>query len=133
MTETIMAAGAPREHRPKAVYFHDSDCVEYVQEDGFVIYDRVDEFLTLIHDRTQKFVVGFKLKGFKFILTKSLAPSYRLSDKQFVSLVSAIEAIAEIVGDKLFEDEERARCYQAALKIAANDNVYLHDAGLLAA
>ena len=133
MTETIMAAGAPPEYRPKAVYFHDSDLVEYVKEDLFVIYDRVDEFLTLIYDRTQKFAVGFKLKGFEFLLTKALKPQYRLSEEQFVSLVSAIEAIAQLIGEDLYKDEERQRCYRAALKIAANDNVFLHDATLLAA
>ena len=134
MTETIMAAGTPHEYRPRAVYFHDFDCVEYVKEDAFVIYERVDEFLTLIHDRTQKFAVGFSsLRASSIFLLRLLARSTGSATNDLLSLVSAIEAIAQFVGDDLYKDEERRRCYQAALEIAANDNVYLHDASLLAA
>lgn len=132
MGDAINLAGAPNAYRPTAVYFHDCDCVEYVKEDAFVIYDRVDQFLTLVYDRTQKQLVGFKLKGFKYIFTKALEENYRLSERQFLSLVSAIEAIAKIIGDQLFEDEDRARSYRAALKLAANDNVFLHDVTLAA-
>lgn len=110
---------------PCATYFHDSDCVEYVKRDSFVIYDRVDEFLTLIYDGTGKQLLGFKLKGFKNIFTQRLAPMYRLNDRQFIGLVPALEAICQTLGDQLDNDDDRRQSYRAAIDIAANDNVQL--------
>jgi hypothetical protein len=45
----------------------------------------------------------------------------------FIDLVSAIEAVFTQVGNQIFSgaDEQRARAYKAALKLAANDNVKL--------
>jgi hypothetical protein len=132
MSHTSLATKmAQTEYQPVALYFHDSDCVEYVKEDCFSIYDRVDEYLTLIHDKTGRTLIGFKLKGFKYLFTKALEPAYRLNEKQFVSLASAIEAICTILGEALFKDEKRTLAYQAARKMA--DNVKLHDIGLLEA
>jgi hypothetical protein len=112
-------------YRPVAVYFADSDCVEYVKEDTFVLYERVDEFLTLIFDETKIGLVGFKLKGFRHLFETHLKPVFELHDKQFLVLVSAIEAACTELGDELIVDDHRARAYKAALKLAANDNVKL--------
>jgi hypothetical protein len=113
-------------YSPAAVYFEDSDCVEYVKEDNFVIYHRVDDFLTLIYDETKIIPVGFKLKGFKHIFNTHLKSLFELNDKQFLVLASAIEAVCTELGDALFADDERTRCYKAARKLAANDNVKLY-------
>jgi hypothetical protein len=37
-------------YTPFAVYFSDSDCVEYVTEDAFAIYERVDSYCTSVGD-----------------------------------------------------------------------------------
>ena len=115
---------------PAAVYFEDSDCVEYVREDNFVIYHRIDDFLTLIYDETKIIPVGFKLKGFKHVFNAHLKSLFELNDKQFLSLVAAIEAVCSEIGDELFADDERTRAYKAARKLAANDNVQLHGSQL---
>jgi hypothetical protein len=39
-------------YRRAAVYFADSDCVEYAKEDAFTVYDCVDEVLPLMYDDT---------------------------------------------------------------------------------
>jgi len=111
---------------PTAVYFSDSDCVEYVNEDGFAIYSRVDEFLTLIFDETKIRLIGFKLKGFKYCFENHLKPLFDLNDSQFLALVPVIEAVCTKLGERLVADDERARAYKAALKLAANDNVRLY-------
>jgi hypothetical protein len=118
-----------------AVYFMDSDCVEYVKEDAFCTYERVDGFLTLILDETRYNLVGFKLKGFKHIFEQHLKPLFELHDMQFIDLVSAIEMVFTTVGNTIFEgrDERRAAAYKAALKLATNDNVRLSGAFLKAA
>jgi hypothetical protein len=109
-----------------AVYFEDSDCVEYVREDNFVIHQRIDDFLTLIYDETKIIPVGFKLKGFKHVFNVHLKSLFELNDKHFLTLVTAIEAICTEIGDALFADDERTRAYKVALKLAANDNVRLY-------
>jgi hypothetical protein len=125
MTHATSPQPSADNYRPVAVYFMDSDCVEYVKEDTFVVYERVDEFLTLIFDETKIGLVGFKLKGFKHLFETHLKPLFELNDKQFLVLVSAIEAVCNQLGDELFVNDHRARAYKAALKLAANDNVKL--------
>jgi hypothetical protein len=125
MDEADLLSG--ERYAPRAVYFMDSDCVEYVKQDSFCIYDRVDGFLTLIFDKTQFNLIGFKLKGFKHVFDKHLRPLYKLHSMQFVDLVSAIEGVVSEMGDEVFadKDERRVRAYQAVLELAANDNVKL--------
>jgi regulatory protein YycI of two-component signal transduction system YycFG len=127
-TETGRSAG---HYERAAIYHGDSDCVEYVQYDGFVMYERVDGFLTLVKDATDN-LVGFKLKGFRNMVER-LKPSLELSDKQFLSLISAIEVLYSHVGDALIKDEKRAAGYRAAYLLAANDNVRLTHEELRAA
>lgn len=114
-------------YKPAAVYFLDSDCVEYLKEDAFCIYERVDSFLTLIFDETKFNLIGFKLKGFKYVFEQHVKPLFKLNDSQFIDLVSVIEAVFSSIGDDIFKagDEERRRAYKAAIKLAANDNVRL--------
>jgi hypothetical protein len=114
----------------QAVYFMDSDCVEYVQEDALHVFDRVDNFLTLIYDETCLTLVGFKLKGFQYVFNTHLKPLFKLHDEQFIDLVSAIEAYFTDIGNEVFAlgDQKRANAYKAALKLAANDSVRLSGA-----
>jgi hypothetical protein len=53
----------------------------------------------------------------------SLLPALRLKRLEGRG---AIEAICTELGDELFADDERTRCYKAARKLAANDNVKLY-------
>jgi hypothetical protein len=111
-----------------AAYYLESDCVEYVKSDSIAIYDRTDEFLTLIFDETNsKNLIGFKLKGFKNIFEQRLKHISQLRNIQFVDLVSAIETIFTDVGGKIMAeyDERREKAYKAAWELASNDNVRL--------
>jgi hypothetical protein len=114
-------------YEPTAIYFMDSDCVEYVKEDCLCVYERVDNFLTLILDETEYNVIGFKLKGFKCIFEKYLKPLLKLTDEQFLGLVPVLEIVFTALGNGMFSvgEEARVRAYKAAIKLAANDNVKL--------
>ena len=112
-----------------AIFYHDSDCVEYVKLDGYCVYERVDAFLTLIKDATGHNLVGFKLKGFGNMFEK-LKSHLKLSDNHFLALVSVIEKACTIAGEDLFKDEKRKAAYQAAYQLAANDNVFLNESEL---
>jgi hypothetical protein len=120
---------------PVAAYYLESDCVEYVKSDSIAIYDRIDEFLTLIFDETRSNLIGFKLKGFKNIFEQRLKHISQLRNIQFIDLVSAIETIFTLVGDKVMaaHDERREKAYKAARELASNDNVTLSSDFLKAA
>ena len=115
----------------RAVYFSDSDCVEYVMEDTFTVYERVDDFLTLIYDETKISPVGFKLKGFKNFFSKHLQPLFKLHDEQFVEMISVLEARCTAIGNGIVENDRRRRSYMAAMRLAKNvrlEGFYLQDA-----
>jgi len=114
----------------RAVYFKDSDCAEYVTEDAFTIYDRIDDFLTLIYDETKIRLVGFKIKGFKHFFDNHLKPLYKLNDSQFVTMVSVLEARCTEIGNGIVDDDMRKRAYVAARKIAVSDRVQLEHSDL---
>jgi hypothetical protein len=117
---------------PAAVYFLDSDCVEYVKEDAFCVYERIDDFLTLIMNATGCNLVGFKLKGFKYVFRKHLEVK---DDLAFIELASAIEAVFTKVGNMMFSvpDEARERAYKDAKELAVRENVRLQKRVLEAA
>lgn len=118
--------------KPVAVYFPDSDCVEYVNEDTVAVYDRIDEFLTLIFDETRIRPIGFKLKGFRYIFDTRLKPHLNLKESAFVRLVQVIEAVCQELGDELTSDAKRKDAYRAARKIAERDKAELWDLPLAA-
>jgi hypothetical protein len=122
-------------YEPVAAYYLESDCVEYVKSDSIAIYDRIDEFLTLIFDETKSNLIGFKLKGFKNIFEQRLKHISQLRNIQFVDLVSAIETRFTDVGAKIMaaHDERREKAYKAAWELASNDNVRLSTEFLKAA
>ncbi len=121
-------------YEPAAVYFLDSDCVEYARQDVFCVYDRVDSFLTLVFDSAGERLIGFKLKGFKNIFEKYIQPRLQ-RDIQFLELVSAIETVFTEAGDQLFSERSSRveQAYMAAMELAANDNVRLAGTFLTAA
>lgn len=117
---------APAPYQRAAIYAYDADCVEYVRTDAFCLYERIDGRLTLIKDATGHTLIGFKIKGFRNTFER-LKSALDLSDRQFVSLVSALEAIYSEIGDKITQDPRIKAAYQAAHELAANDNVQLTD------
>jgi len=137
MTQQISTNVEPERcapYKPVALYFLESDCVEYVKQDTFYIHRRVDSFLTLIFDETKNNLIGFKLKGFKHVFDK-VKPLFELNDMQFVDLVPVIQFVFTQLGNQMFSvgDEERRLAYKAAINLAANDNVRLYGIDIKAA
>jgi hypothetical protein len=105
-------------YNPVAVFYWDSDCVEYIKEDAFCIYSRIDEYLTLMYDVTGHTLIGFKLKGFKNLFERYLKTTFKLNDRKFVHLVSAIESVCTSLGDTALVDVEE--CSDPGLEIAGH-------------
>lgn len=110
-------------YSPTAIYYADSDCVEYVRKDALAIYDRVDAFLTLIYDmKARDELIGFRLKGFKhFFLSANVGLG-----NDFVAAVQVIERGLTALGNNVF-DERRRRAYGDAIRMAHDDKVELGD------
>jgi len=110
-------------YRPSAIYYEAADSVEYVRADRPCVYRRIDGFLTLAYDMTDRSeLVGFRLKGFKNFYLSHLAP---VGD--FVSLVGALERALTEAGNCAFEAGERETAYNQAREIALEDKVALRD------
>jgi hypothetical protein len=112
------------ERKPVAVYFADADCVEYVADDVTCVYNRVDQFLTLIEDETRSVAVGFKLKGFRNCFLKH-REEFGLSENDFIELVKVLECVCAELGERQFgEDLGRRLAYREARRLAEGVKLY---------
>jgi hypothetical protein len=110
-------------YSPKAVYYEASDSLEYVRRDDPAVYRRIDEYLTLVLDLRSRSLLGFKLKGFRYLYLTRLAPKYHLNDHHFLSLMTILEDAMSVGANGIFEEAERQIAYRDALKLAEQDDV----------
>ncbi|SFB42300.1 hypothetical protein SAMN03159496_03554 [Rhizobium sp. NFR07] len=111
-------------YKPSAIYFQDSDCLEYVRCDVPNIYRRVDEFLTLVVSMEDREPIGFTLKGFRNFYSRKYATKSKVPE--FRNLVCLIEEIVEEIGNDIFQEDKR-KAYRKAIEIAKDDEVQLTD------
>lgn len=121
MTDTPTMYDLTTPYTPVALYFHDSDFVEYVREDASCVYKRIDETLTLAIEMDSNLPIGFRIKGFKNFYLKHIRPLHGRND-HFVELVPVLERLVAEAGERIdFPDLKRA--YRLATDIAAVDAV----------
>jgi len=107
-------------YRPVAIYYDESDIVEYIREDVPAVYSRIDDLLTLIFDMRQRDkAIGFSLKGFRNFYIHN-APK----NVDFISLVGLLERKLTDIGNETFEVERRV-AYGTACEMALTDSVSL--------
>jgi hypothetical protein len=116
-------------YSPVALYFEESDSIEYVRRDTACVYRRVDELLTQILDMQSRQLIGFRLKGFKNFYIRELMPKKELLKIDFLLAVSVVEKAMELYCNKYFDkaDEERMKAYRAVWEMAEQDGVKLGD------
>ena len=112
-------------YTPIAIYYEESDSVEYLREDVACVYRRIDERLTLALDMHSRLPVGFRLKGFKNFYLRHLRFKYKNDNEDFLSLVSVLEEALSLLGRKIFDDDQIKVAYENAFKIAEEDRVKL--------
>lgn len=113
-------------YRPCAIYYEQSDSLEYVRRDIPAVYRRIDDFLTLILAMDGRAPIGFKLKGFRNFYLRHLEQNYHSERQEFLALVQIVEEALCAFGNKVFDDETRV-AYQRAIDIAQTDNVEVRD------
>jgi len=117
----------------KRAYFDPTmDFVEYVIVDAVTVSDRIDEYLTLIYASDGQSLVGFRLKGFRYVFNDlKLKNVLALEEADFLRLTKVIEHIVTLVGDEFFG--ERKRYYQKAFQLAQAEDAKFDELNLLAA
>jgi hypothetical protein len=120
-----MNRAAPRDgdlaYTSVAVYYEDSDSLEYVRRDEPTIYRRIDDTLTLILSMQSREPVGFQLKGFKHLYLQHIKD--RSHDNDFPQLVLILEEAVKRLGNEVFSRRDTLRAYVKAREIAREDDV----------
>ena len=117
---------ASKEYEPTAIYYEDSDSLEYLRVSMPVVYRRIDPTLTLILTLESRELVGFKLKGFKNFYMRHIKQKFQKNCPEFIELVDLLQEITSNLGAEIFE-ENRKTAYSSALEMAAIDNVHVRD------
>lgn len=119
MTEVVnILDGVPVSYQASAVYYDDSDSLEFIALDVPAVYRRVDDLLTLILAMDSRKPIGFKIKGFRNFCNKHLKIEYGRDNRNFIQLVRVVEIAMSQFGDVLFVEEKRRRAYQDALNLS---------------
>ena len=123
--------GSEMSYLPGAVYFEDSDSVEYVRRDVPCVYRRIDELLTLILDFDSREPLGFQLKGFKHYYLKAVGTAPENND--FIHVIELLQFAVTKIGNNVFGREDLISGYERALHIADEDKVRMPDISMYAA
>ncbi len=117
---------------PGAKYYHGMDYLLYKCESGSYRADRVDAFLTVLWHPTEDWLVGVKLKGWRFFFNQ-MKDAMGFEDADFFPLIKAIEfALAEEFARQIMDDHDavppteryrRAERYSRAILLVGDANV----------
>lgn len=107
-----------------AVYYQDSDSLEYVRRDEPSIYRRIDDLLTLVLSMRTREPVGFQLKGFRHLYLQYVNDKVK-QDDNFPQLIIILEEAVKRLGNEVFSEQERLSAYIKARDIAKEDGVKL--------
>jgi hypothetical protein len=116
-----------RPYCPAAIFYEESDSLEYVRRDVPCVYRRIDMFLTLILSMSDRTILGFRLKGFKHLYLHRFQAKIRDKKIEFPLLVSVLEEVMSELGSKVFDEQERLSAYAEAKNIAEQDRVVFKD------
>jgi hypothetical protein len=118
------AAGGtlPATKGPSAVYLAMMDMFLFVKEPCAYAEDRVDPYLTIFWHPTEDRVVGFKIKGFKYIFNRIRDELNLKDDGAFVRAYEVLEQVFKFPREESGKPEqERARDYVVARSIAGSE------------
>jgi hypothetical protein len=114
-------------YQAKAIYYEQSDSLEYVRRDVPSVYRRVDRQLTLVLEMDTRRPIGFKLKGYRYFFLRHLKTQLDLEEHHFLKLIDILQQALSVGGDAIFDAVERQTAYRQALEIAELDNVLVDD------
>lgn len=113
------------EFKAGAFYYDCADFVEYIAEDDITVAERIDEYLTLLWDSSRLDVIGFRIKGFKHLFNTHLKPLYDLSDRDFLPMITVVQAVIQRIGEELTSQDNRKRAYKKVIKLTKDSNIQI--------
>lgn len=117
---------ALKEYEPTAIYYEDSDSLEYLRVSAPAIYRRIDPILTMVLSLEDRSLVGFKLKGFKNFYLRHVHDKFGQNGPDFIDLVDLLQEVTSSLGDHVFEERTKS-AYSSALEMAAADKIHVRD------
>jgi hypothetical protein len=117
---------ASKEYEPTAIYYEDSDSLEYLRVSAPAVYRRIDSTLTLVLSLDDRSLVGFKLKGFKNFYMRHIKEKLGSNCPDFIELVDLLQEVTSSVGEHVFEERQKS-AYSSALEMAAADKIHVRD------
>jgi hypothetical protein len=109
-----------------AVYYEDSDSLEYVRRDEPSVYRRIDDLLTLVLSMRTREPLGFQLKGFRHFYLQYIKDKLK-ENEAFPQLIIILEEAVKRLGNEVFSEREKLSAYIKARDIAKEDDVTISE------
>jgi hypothetical protein len=114
-------------YTPRALYYRESDSVEYIRKDVPTVHRRIDEYLTLVLSMRERKLIGFKLKGFRHFYLNTYRFRHDSKESHFLYMIQVLEEAMTYLGDDILCQDDRREAYRQASEIAQEDNVIFPD------
>ncbi|BCH62872.1 hypothetical protein RvVAT039_00880 [Agrobacterium vitis] len=114
------------DYQPTAVYYEESDSLEYLRVSSPAVYRRIDAVLTLVLSLEDRSIIGFKIKGFKNFYIRHVKEKLGKNCPDFIELVDLMQDVTTAFASQIFEERQR-NAYHSALEMAAQDKVHVRD------
>lgn len=114
----------------QASYYRAMDSLEYLAEDTTTVAERVDSFLTVLVTADDRRLVGFRLKGFRYVFNRFVQPAMKLKSDDFDPIIWVLQRIFTDAGNTVTAAGEadalrREQAYRQAADLARRDQVAL--------
>jgi hypothetical protein len=128
-------SGTPSATGRSSVYVPMMDMFLYVAEPCAYAEQRVDPYLTIFWHPTEERVVGFKLKGLKYIFNVIRDKIPTLKDGDFVRLYTLLENvfILPLDDEPTMDSGDRKQQYEKAMTVAAIEKVRARELDMVGA
>jgi hypothetical protein len=119
-----------RNYVPRTTYIQESDLIIYVRTDSICLYERIDEFVTIIRDIDNNEIVGFQLKRFQHALNNYLS-NVNSHDVHTALLIDVIYANFNSIYDLTTNiNPQITLVYQEIYRIASADTLSVDSSDL---
>lgn len=126
----VFGANLADEFVKRASYNESMDFLEYIACDCIAVSERVDGFLTVMWNYEHTEIIGFKLKGFKYLFNTHIKDLAQLKDSDFNPIMDMLEIVFTMIGNEIISDtampkDERLKAYKATRELIKKDAVKL--------
>lgn len=104
---------------PKANFITEADLLLFVNEDCSYATQRVDPYLSMLWHPTENKIVGFKLKGIRYVFNQ-IKEELKLTDKDWLPLSGYLESVFTVLASRALD---KANEYLIAKSLAGSQRI----------